>query len=587
MYSPQGEGLGALVIDSKKDWNAKGITNLKELASDMHKGDILMQQGGVLVKLSPGDIGDLLTAHGLGMPLTFEPPPGSTVPTVVTDDATDVMATSAVLNGRVISTGRDTPDHIYFDWDSDSGVPYAHTEDLGPGGVGAYSVLVTGLTEGTPYYFRIRAHNIKGDNWGIEKSFTTEAILAPDMITHDAEDITSTSARLVGEVVDTHWENPTRYFDWGYYIPSGWLTGFTYRKEMTVVGSTAGAQTDYQMKLTIHKGGGSDSGADVYLNGHCQDDFRDIRFTNSTGTELDYWIESYTVGDSAVVWVELDGIPASPDTASFYIYYDNVSASSSSNGNNTFSFFDDFEDGDYTNNPIWTVLSGTYSASNHYLDEQSTEGRIYTSQGNAHGRWHAKLKHKHNLVNSILRWYILYSGNPDPDNDAAKGYYLFINASGSFYFRLCRDDGSTNVVIIDATPGISDTNWHIIEVTRSQSNKFTIYLDGTVEGNVTDATYTSSQYMGLRDGVNANPTVCLDDIFVANYCDPEPTFGDWGDEEMAYIIYEEDCGVGGVGIYDKVISGLTPDTQYYFRAKGVNSGGTGVGEEKMFTTAEA
>ncbi|GAI90791.1 unnamed protein product, partial [marine sediment metagenome] len=68
-----------------------------------------------------------------------------------------------------------------------------------------------------------------------------------------------------------------------------------------------------------------------------------------------------------------------------------------------------------------------------------------------------------------------------------------------------------------------------------------------------------------------------------NYITPEPTWGTWGAEE-AFFGGEEDCGVGGIGLYEKAISGLTPDTKHYFRARGVNSGGTGVGVEKEFIT---
>lgn len=68
--------LSELEIDADKDWDTKGITNLEELALGMTKGDICFQQGGVLVKLSPGPIAYELTSHGLGQPIAWEAPPG-------------------------------------------------------------------------------------------------------------------------------------------------------------------------------------------------------------------------------------------------------------------------------------------------------------------------------------------------------------------------------------------------------------------------------------------------------------------------------------------------------------------------------
>jgi hypothetical protein len=66
MHPPQGKDLAALVIDADKDWAVSRIYELKELASLMGRGDIVMQLGGVLVKLSPGDIGDDLMSGGPG-----------------------------------------------------------------------------------------------------------------------------------------------------------------------------------------------------------------------------------------------------------------------------------------------------------------------------------------------------------------------------------------------------------------------------------------------------------------------------------------------------------------------------------------
>lgn len=52
-----------------------GITNLKELAAGMAKGDIVYFDGTRLVKLIPGTIGQELTAHDFGADPTFTYPP--------------------------------------------------------------------------------------------------------------------------------------------------------------------------------------------------------------------------------------------------------------------------------------------------------------------------------------------------------------------------------------------------------------------------------------------------------------------------------------------------------------------------------
>ena len=75
------------------------------------------------------------------------------------------------------------------------------------------------------------------------------------------------------------------------------------------------------MKLTVYNTTGTDTPGVAYLNGSARSDFGDLRFTKSDGvTFLDYWIESYTSGVSAVVWVEVGLIPVSPGTGSIYIY---------------------------------------------------------------------------------------------------------------------------------------------------------------------------------------------------------------------------------------------------------------------------
>ena len=86
--------------------------------------------------------------------------------------------------------------------------------------------------------------------------------------------------------------------------PSDWV----YRQQGSVTASgVCGNLSNYQMRLVIHKGAGSSTGSDIYLNNHCRDDFGDVRFTNvGSLIFLDYWMEKYTSGVNATVWVEFD-----------------------------------------------------------------------------------------------------------------------------------------------------------------------------------------------------------------------------------------------------------------------------------------
>ena len=127
---------------------------------------------------------------------------------------------------------------------------------------------------------------------------------------------------------------------------SPWLTGWSYRKGITINGSSAGAQTDYQMGvIRVHKGSGTDTASgdngsvqNVYVGSNVRDDFGDVRFAASDGTTLlDYWMEDYVSGDYADFWVKVNSIPTGSST--IYVYYGNAGASSASNGGNTFELY--------------------------------------------------------------------------------------------------------------------------------------------------------------------------------------------------------------------------------------------------------
>ena len=114
---------------------------------------------------------------------------------------------------------------------------------------------------------------------------------------------------------------------------------WTYWKTGTV-NQLTDAGTGYQIKLIVHYGAGADSGEDVFLNGNSRNDFADLRFFEGS-TELPYWMESMSPGSAAIFWVKLNG-DLSSHNIDLTIKYGNPSATSTSNAENTFIFFDDF-----------------------------------------------------------------------------------------------------------------------------------------------------------------------------------------------------------------------------------------------------
>ena len=73
-----------------------------------------------------------------------------------------------------------------------------------------------------------------------------------------------------------------------------------YRKPITITGSTAGAQSDYQVRVTLTTAEMENPYSNIKADGS------DIRFTKSDGTtELPYWIESWNNAGTSYIWVKI------------------------------------------------------------------------------------------------------------------------------------------------------------------------------------------------------------------------------------------------------------------------------------------
>nr|MDO8082912.1 DUF2341 domain-containing protein [Candidatus Freyarchaeota archaeon] len=325
---------------------------------------------------------------------------------------------------------------------------------------------------------------------------------------------------------------------------ASWLSEWGYRKSHTINGSTAGVQTNYQMRIVVNYGSGTDNDEKVYCNAHCRYDFSDVRFTNSDGaTQLNYWMESKYDGDNATFWVQINNIPASPNTAKIYIYYGKSDATTASNGDNTFIFFDDFL-GSSINNTKWNtrILSGdsiTVSNSECYIDCNTPSGWCQLRTNNNFSESNCIYETKCKGVSSG-------SGNayvPDlaiwdvwtyPVPDRRKLNYLIEQSWAGYYGGSMRTffvygGPSTEVIHI----GYSQcTQFVIMQIVRESSEFAGVFINlenslAVFSGWCTVANFSAYLSLSCYDNSEAK----YDWVRIRNYCSPEPTHGSWGGEE--------------------------------------------------------
>jgi len=109
---------------------------------------------------------------------------------------------------------------------------------------------------------------------------------------------------------------------------------FRYRRVITITEQSGDNLTNHQVLVELN--------STNFNFSHTRSDGGDIRFTDTAGNLLPYWIESYDASaQAAKIWVKVPSLPANATTV-IYMYYGNSSVLSESDGDATFEFFDDF-----------------------------------------------------------------------------------------------------------------------------------------------------------------------------------------------------------------------------------------------------
>jgi len=305
-----------------------------------------------------------------------------------------------------------------------------------------------------------------------------------------------------------------------------------YTKAQTI-NLLANTGTNYQVRFTVHYGNGTDSGENVYLNSKCRTDFGDIRFFEGA-TELDYWMESKTDSDNAVFWVEIAGDLSTADRT-VTLKYGNSFATTTSNGPNTFIFFDDFSNG----LSKWT--------------QEVTYGTISIPSGQNYVRCGGGTTTASPYGHTVLGSSATYTGFA---NNAVEYRYLLatdaiceVGIRGNYTNNtgyMGRSDARTSqggssiltkpyydgwVMLTDAVPDgdvPSVGTWYRGTFTAYNSN-LKLYRDGILKRSSTQGTYTTAGEISLQNCYGDHTD--YDWVAVRKFADSEPTRGSWGSEQ--------------------------------------------------------
>lgn len=272
-----------------------------------------------------------------------------------------------------------------------------------------------------------------------------------------------------------------------------------YEKEITIREKSDKLLTNYQILVEL-------SSSDFPIE--AQSDGDDIRFTNADGTELSYWIEGWNAKrEEAKVWVKIPRIPASGKTE-IIMHYGNPSASSSSDGDATFKFFDDFE-GRTVDTNKWYLMSGgatikygILTSSNINLRSKKYYGVNYALKYNAvHGDGNA------NWIGFIV--------------DGGRPFVIVEKHSWcGWIFHNCL---SGNKNYGKSLPSNYLNTWHTYEIIRDGITSTILYLDNSKAKYAKLSQQTTANNLPITIWSEAAGSVQVDWIFIRNYISPEPT----------------------------------------------------------------
>jgi hypothetical protein len=273
---------------------------------------------------------------------------------------------------------------------------------------------------------------------------------------------------------------------------------------------------------------------DINCNNHCLESFNDLRFTNSNGNVLNYWVDK-VYGEypnlTATVWVKFDSI-GTTDT-NFYMYYGNPGANSDSSGSNTFIAFEDFEWG--SNGMDLTTSSGSVT----WVRAGSTPATISTEK-------YYKGTRSGKLIGatSYTNYYFTKTGVTLTDNiafslwfyketDVPNGPNIGIGGTKYAGFWVNATEDITDAASVDTGLNISPDMWQKVECYNMNisTGKYDIKVNNSSIKTSASMGTGSASFRFLNASTTVGHDVWGDEIIVRHYRSVEPVVGSFNSEE--------------------------------------------------------
>jgi len=543
------------------------LPQVKAAADAFDAGLTGLTPGATYYFRAKGDGGEYGVSSGAEMSFTTSKQP----PSVTTDPASDIASDSATLKGNMTNKGDAATDNVSFQWGIWQGGPYPYsTPQQSMASTGPFQAGLTGLHGDTAYYYRAKADGgIYGAAYGNECSFTTLTV-PPTVETDNATAVAATSATLNG-FLDSMGTAPTvnTWFAWGIthdcsnstpvqikdsrgFLRAD-LTGLTplttyyFRAKVNGDGTAEGSESSFTTGATppsVSTGGATAVTADsATING----DLHSLGTATTVNVSFQYSTTSGVYGDETPQQLMNDAGPFPANLSSLHsntTYYYRAKADGGEHGTS------------YGAEHVFTTSA--------LPPEATTTAATHMTTDTARLNGNLDLLGTATAVNTSFVYGIAAGGpypitTPPQAMTSTGAFFTYVTGMTPFttYYYKARADGGKYGTGYGAEQ--SFTTNHLPPV---------MWTGGATDVMTNAATLNGNLYL-----MGSAPTVDVSFEWGT-------TSGDYPNETPSQLMDEREAFLAD-------LTGLLPNTTYYFRAKGVgsNGSGTGYGAEQAFTTS--